>query len=590
MTKNQNSLKFNFKLFYKIFILTAAINLLVISTLLYSTIKDYKIEKYKELLKRSSSIFDFVIQNFQTRAMTGTGNAKTLKPRETIALFARVLPKDEIISHLYFYDVSAKNLYLYKDIADLRETEIKRIASIELSLKQKIYFLLYDEEKNMINHYYKLIDNADNYIGILSIGVKTNLVVEGIRSMIWDAMLLGFISLSAGLIIAYCFAKYLLKPVQSLRKTANKIAAGDLTKRADIISNDEIGELSLQFNNMTGKLEEKINNLNMLQMLSMKISSRINRDELSNIIVHTFSNYFAAEKCALLIPDFTINKFTITAAVGVSDSSITLSFTEGLLGKVCSTWKIEWTKDLSSMPEIKLFYNNTSPENSTCYMGIPLVLNDTLRAIILIIGKKAELNNDNKPIIELLASQSMTALENSRLYEMAITDGLTGVFLKRHFLQKLDEYIYFSDNFKSIALCMIDIDFFKKFNDSFGHQEGDVILKEVAKTLKNSIRGFDLKKAEREPDMVARYGGEEFTIILFNLQDGTLPQILERIRNNIDSNEFQGEKQIHHVTISIGACFFQKGMTGAQLIEFADNSLYDAKHSGRNCFKIHTFN
>ncbi|MBP7653157.1 diguanylate cyclase [Candidatus Dependentiae bacterium] len=589
MIKDKTSKKFNFKLYYKIFSLTAAINLLVISTLLLFSISDYKTEKYKELLKRSSSIFDFVIQNFQTRIMTGTGNAKNVKPRDTISLFARVLPKDEIISHLYFYDESTKKIYLYNDETKLRNNIMQQMQSIENLLEEKIYFLLYDEDDNIINHYYKLKDNANNYIGILSMGIKTNSVIDGIKSMIWDALLLGFVSLAGSLIITYFFAKYLLKPVQALRRTANEIAAGDLTKRAEIISNDEIGELSVQFNNMTEKLDEKIKNLNMLQLLSMKISSRINRDELSNIIVHTFTDYFESEKCALVIPDFTINKFTITAAVGVSDSSITLNFTEGLLGRVCSSWKIEFTKELETMPETQLFYNNSIPDKNVGYMGIPLVLNESLRAIILIIGKNVELTQDNHSIIELLASHSMTALENARLYDMAITDGLTGIFLKRHFLQKLEEYIYFSDNFKSIVLCMIDIDFFKKFNDSFGHQEGDIILKEVAKVLKNSIRGFDLKKAKREPDMLARYGGEEFSIILFNLQEGTLPQILERIRKNIDAYVFKGDKQDHHVTISIGACFYKKGMSSTELIEFADSSLYEAKRSGRNCFKIFNY-
>jgi diguanylate cyclase (GGDEF)-like protein len=87
--------------------------------------------------------------------------------------------------------------------------------------------------------------------------------------------------------------------------------------------------------------------------------------------------------------------------------------------------------------------------------------------------------------------------------------------------------------------------------------------------------------------MLARYGGEEFCILLFNIEDDYLNDVIERIRKSVDEYQFAGEKQTHHITISIGACKYQPNMTADDLIEKADNCLYEAKESGRNCYRIY---
>ena len=127
----------------------------------------------------------------------------------------------------------------------------------------------------------------------------------------------------------------------------------------------------------------------------------------------------------------------------------------------------------------------------------------------------------------------------------------------------------------NFSLIIIDIDFFKKFNDTYGHQSGDAVLRQVAQILKRNVRATDI---------VCRYGGEEMSIILPNTPkdeaSGTAQKICERVANNKYklSNDKEGQ-----VTISLGvATYPHDGSTPSEIIEAADKRLYSAKNNGRN--------
>ena len=120
-----------------------------------------------------------------------------------------------------------------------------------------------------------------------------------------------------------------------------------------------------------------------------------------------------------------------------------------------------------------------------------------------------------------------------------------------------------------LSLLMIDIDNFKNFNDTFGHQEGDKVLKEIAKTIITS---------SRKEDLIARYGGEEFTVILPHADKNEAFIIAERLRENI--HNIENEKKL---TVSIGISSFpQDAYKKEELIEYADQALYKAKHEGKD--------
>lgn len=178
--------------------------------------------------------------------------------------------------------------------------------------------------------------------------------------------------------------------------------------------------------------------------------------------------------------------------------------------------------------------------------------------------------------LKTTADRVAQVLRHERIYEMAIKDGLTGLFNKRHMMTVFERQFSQAQRHGG-ALCMIliDIDHFKKVNDTWGHLTGDVILREVSALLLENARASDLP---------CRYGGEELVIILPEEQPQTAARVAERLRTAIERREFISDTgKPLHVTASFGVAGFQPSMTRAEdLIAAADQALYEAKHGGRN--------
>ncbi|WP_455365701.1 DUF484 family protein [Kaarinaea lacus] len=178
------------------------------------------------------------------------------------------------------------------------------------------------------------------------------------------------------------------------------------------------------------------------------------------------------------------------------------------------------------------------------------------------------------------------ATNNERLKRVGLTDPLTRINNRRFFDQRLNEEIGRSMRANEpISGLFIDIDYFKSINDQHGHQQGDFILREVARLIREQLRNCDV---------IARYGGEEFAVLLANTPEQIAWDVAERIRNSIDQYSFhlpETDKYIQ-VSVSIGIATLAalQGLEdvnklGRMLVENADHALYDAKSDGRNCVK-----
>jgi diguanylate cyclase (GGDEF)-like protein len=165
----------------------------------------------------------------------------------------------------------------------------------------------------------------------------------------------------------------------------------------------------------------------------------------------------------------------------------------------------------------------------------------------------------------------------------ASTDGLTGLYNYRYFINVLQQEFKRALRYnRPLALLMIDIDFFKHYNDTNGHLAGDNTLQTVAAIIKESCRDVDI---------VVRYGGEEFAVLLPETTAMEAKEIAERIRKNVEEYPFpNGNLQPNgQLTISIGISgFHDEAYSYIELVEFADIALYDAKRSSRNCTCIYT--
>jgi diguanylate cyclase (GGDEF)-like protein len=199
----------------------------------------------------------------------------------------------------------------------------------------------------------------------------------------------------------------------------------------------------------------------------------------------------------------------------------------------------------------------------------------------------SEYSEENVHLLSTLAAHAVTALENALLYEqtrkLVITDPLTGVYNYGYFQTRLKEEIQRSERKgHTFSLVMVDLDNFKAVNDRFGHRAGDAILKDMARIMKENVRGIDI---------ICRYGGDEFTLILPQTLQQETTLVVERVRREIERFNFGalvgGETELLHLSASFGSAVYPgDSRYSDQLIEQADQALYGAKSLGRNrlCF------
>lgn len=242
--------------------------------------------------------------------------------------------------------------------------------------------------------------------------------------------------------------------------------------------------------------------------------------------------------------------------------------------KVFDLFKNELTKYIK-IEDCKFLRKNTDLSAYTNYTIMPLEIDKTPAAYLAVSG----IAESQRAKFNILAQQFVLGIKRAILYrqvqELAITDTLTGVLSRRHWMERFGQEIERSRKFKySFSFLMLDIDYFKTFNDRYGHLVGDAVLREVSKRIKENIRQIDL---------VGRYGGEEFSVILIETDKNQARFAAERIRKAIEEKEIRVYDEDLKITISIGISVFpEHADTKEALIEKADEALYRAKQAGRN--------
>ncbi len=172
-------------------------------------------------------------------------------------------------------------------------------------------------------------------------------------------------------------------------------------------------------------------------------------------------------------------------------------------------------------------------------------------------------------------NRELSAL-NRQLQDLANRDGLTGLFNHRYFQEALSKDFQRSIRYhESLSCVLCDIDFFKKFNDTYGHPVGDVVLKSLGRIIDGSLR---------ETDLAARYGGEEFALILYHTPGQAAAMVAERLRQAVETCEVVAGNLVLKVTVSVGVATFPHPEIPNHkiLVECADKALYKAKKQGRN--------
>lgn len=224
--------------------------------------------------------------------------------------------------------------------------------------------------------------------------------------------------------------------------------------------------------------------------------------------------------------------------------------------------------------------SDTDPRHTMQYPEIPahghvIVPLQTKRRLVgvlcLYLAPDTEVSEETRSLFITLGNQIGMAIDNATLYEetraLSLHDPLTGFANRRHMGIIIDDNLSRARRFGTpFAIIMFDIDHFKKYNDTYGHDAGDDILVKTANVVSSQLREIDLK---------VRFGGEEFIVLLPDTAEALSLDVAERIRKAVE--------QEVAITISLGVATYQEGDTQESLIRRGDDAMYRAKHQGRNC-------
>lgn len=243
---------------------------------------------------------------------------------------------------------------------------------------------------------------------------------------------------------------------------------------------------------------------------------------------------------------------------------------EGVCGRVFSTGQALVVNDINEATQF-VKAAGSYVESIAC---IPMKVHGECIGVINVTNKKdnAPFADQDVSLLTAIADQAAVAINKAQLWELSVTDSLTGLHIRRYLLARLNDELLRSRRFgHSLSVVLCDIDFFKRVNDQHGHDTGDRVLKEVARVLQASARSID---------HVARYGGEEFVFLLVETDKGAALAAADRLRREVESLALP---DLPRVTLSLGvASFPDDGDDIENLIHKADLALYHAKQAGRN--------
>jgi len=340
------------------------------------------------------------------------------------------------------------------------------------------------------------------------------------------------------------------------------------------------------------ELNKTLHNLSILYNISQAVNFIDDLKRLISVILDKAIETVNAEKGSLMLYDSSDNTLQVKVVYGLKDKKheddINNGIVEcqkmkpesGIAGKVFTEKKSIITNLGGQDPRFNQFSNDNNVSSLIC---VPLIAKGECIGIINITNKKNGklFNKKDLEFVEALANQAAIAVDNAQLYELATKDGLTKLYIHRHFYFLLESEIKRVQRYHHVlSLLMMDIDNFKHVNDTYGHLVGDMVLKEIASTIQKTIRHVDIP---------ARYGGEEFTIILPETAALNAVIIAERLRKKISEIEVVvDENTIVRPTVSIGIAEFPNAAEGIkELIDWADKALYVSKENGKNCIHLY---
>lgn len=315
-----------------------------------------------------------------------------------------------------------------------------------------------------------------------------------------------------------------------------------------------------------------------ITQLNQVMNRGVDLSVLLETIVREGALLLGADTASVLLLDQHRQRLLVSAAHGLTPQERTqIQFRpgEGVAGWVVAQAAPALVADTEKDPRFQTFLHQRRAMRSM--VAVPLLIRGAAIGVICATHPEANaFSNDHVELLTFLAHSVVLDVENARLYRLAITDGLTGLYNRQHLAERLREEVDRAHRYtQPLTLLLVDLDHFKRFNDRHGHQVGDEVLEQVAARIVG---------ATRESDLVARYGGEEFVALLPNTGREGGQRAATRLLESIRSAPIETSSGPLSVTFSVGGALLNTREEPRDLLARADAALYQAKSQGRDRF------
>jgi diguanylate cyclase (GGDEF)-like protein len=343
---------------------------------------------------------------------------------------------------------------------------------------------------------------------------------------------------------------------------------------------------ALQYYREQKKMGEQTRVYSALLDISKNLGSRLDLTHRLETTLASAKQIVDYDTCFIFLVEPGERRMTVKAVQGYDLSIIDYNFalTNGLLSIIVKNRQVLLFSGALSPrggPQTKIFPDGCKIQmTSDSFLGLPMVIEDRVIGVVLFSSvRENAFSTYDRHVLSIMCNHVATSIAEAQAHalveKMAVTDGLTGIFNHRRFQERLaEEVARVARHPEPFSLLLIDIDFFKKINDTYGHPAGDAVIKLVTKTLVKMVRKVDI---------VARYGGEEFVILLLKSDSAQAFQMAERIRKAIEATSIDWQGKKISATVSIGVAAQPEDATKREdLIAYADRALYASKKGGRN--------
>jgi diguanylate cyclase (GGDEF)-like protein len=480
-------------------------------------------------------------------------------------------------------------------------------------------------------------ESSADPVGAVRVGVQPKGGISAIeRFHLYAGLALILLLLAVGIAINVLADRFVTRPLKALARVMRKAERGDVLVRARVDREDEVGALGTAFNEMlramtdmkateiereadlaaarhelefkaqiedfaaklkasNDELEDRVRAQGLLMEAAHRFGSTLHLDELSKRLADLIAEQLEWADFAIFLVEPGQEGEPVLAcahAGGRADTeemrAVRFRVGEGVTGFVADTGAPFTAPDLSDdalKPAVPL---KDGPLKSGALLAVPMLHKGTVVGVLDFFADDPNaIDEDLLALLQALAAQAAMAVVNAQLYEatheLSVTDPLTNLMNRRALERRLDVEITRAKRFgHPLALLMIDVDHFKKYNDRMGHLLGDDALRAVARALKTNTRAVD---------SVARYGGEEFSVLLPRTSREDAEEVADKLCAAVRDLELKGaaDQPLGKMSISVGLAVFPlnmppvfEGSAGAALTGRADEALYGAKDQGRD--------